>query len=271
MFIARPASGSRMAATKTSMAHSRAGSRLMRLLSRWFQARLAKGRKVVENVLMRKFPFFLAAFVFLAASPAFFPGGRAAEAGEIVRFVIDPGHGGYDTGIRVADVREKEITLALARNIQEILESLERDVVLTRKMDQYLSIEERRAVADQSEPELFLSLHLSDSDTFAVYVMWYEKNDDAMSVRDYYAVSSRQKRYLHDSGDLSSVMAKTLKGEFGKGVFQRKMPLSVLGSIGAPAVVIEAPSRGIDYGREMQRVAGSIVLGLLRYENRGKD
>jgi len=220
---------------------------------------------------MKKFSFFLAAFVLLAASPAFFPKGRAAEAGEIIRFVIDPGHGGYDTGIRAADIREKETTLALAKNIQEILESLDREVVLTRKIDHYLSIEERRAIANQSEPELFLSLHLSDSDTFAIYVMWYEKKDEELSVGDYYAVSSRQRRHLHDSGDLSSVLAKTLKGEFGREVFRRKMPLPILGSIGAPAVVIEAPSRGIDYRREMDRVAGSIVLGLLRYENQGKD
>lgn len=223
---------------------------------------------------MKKFSFFLAAFFFLAMSPAFFPEGRAAEAGEpkeIIKFVIDPGHGGYDTGIRAADIREKETTLALARSIQEILESLDREVVLTRKMDQYLSIEERRAVADQSGPELFLSLHLSDSDTFAVYVMWYEKKDEDLSIRDYYAVSSLQRRHLYDSGALSSIMAKTLRDEFGSGVFQRKMPLPILGSIGAPAVVIEAPSRGMDYGREMDRVAGSIVLGLLRYENQRKD
>jgi N-acetylmuramoyl-L-alanine amidase len=184
--------------------------------------------------------------------------------------VVDPGHGGYDTGIRGPEIKEKDITLSIAREMKAILESLDREVVLTRKIDRYLSIEERRAAAGRGSPDLFISLHLSDSEAFAVYIMWYEKRDSQLSMREYYALSSRQRRHLKESAALARELASTLKYEFGTPVYQRKMPLPVLGSIGAPAVFIEVPSRGIDYKGEMGRVAGSMVLGILRYEEKIK-
>lgn len=224
---------------------------------------LAKGVFYVENVWM----LMRSLFVLLILSMAL-PSPLSAVVLDDV--VVDPGHGGYDTGIRGPEIKEKDVALSIAREMKAMLESLDREVTLTRKIDQYLSIDERRDAAAGARPDLFLSLHLSDSEAFAVYIMWYEKGDSQLSMREYYELSSRQRRYLGESSALARELAATLGFEFGKPVLQRKLPLPVLGSIGAPAVFVEVPSRGVDYSGELDRVAGSIVLGILRYEEKTK-
>lgn len=214
----------------------------------------------MENVIVKKTFFFIAFLHLLLASPS-----QAGEA-EFGMFVIDPGHGGYDTGIRTPSFTEKEITLELARQVKDILQELDREVILTRKIDHYQSIEQRRTIANRSFPDVFVSIHLSDSDTFSVYTAWYEKKDTELSLKEYYAISSRQRRYLYESGMLSADLADAVKEVTGTRVHRREMPLPLLSSIGAPAVLVEVPSEGFNYETDMLKMASSIVLGLLRYE-----
>jgi N-acetylmuramoyl-L-alanine amidase len=215
----------------------------------------------MENVCMRQLLSFLSLLLLLAL-----PAGLRAEF--VGRVVIDPGHGGYDIGIRSTGAKEKEVTLALAKKTAEVLDILDRDVSLTRKIDHYLSIDERRTLAGREKPDVFLSYHLSDSDTFAVYVMWYAEKDRDLSIQQYYSISSRQRRYIHESGILAAVLEEALWKEFGKEVYHREMSLPALSSIGAPAVLIEFPSRGIDYKEELERVASAIAVALLNYEEK---
>lgn len=74
--------------------------------------------------------------------------------------VLDPGHGGRDPGaIGVGGVREKDVTLAMARALREDLSARGFHVVLTREGDRALSLEERTAVAEAARGDLFVSLH----------------------------------------------------------------------------------------------------------------
>ena len=73
--------------------------------------------------------------------------------------VIDPGHGGNDTGARGPDgTLEKTVTLNLARSLADQLSSNYR-VVLTRSDDYGLDIPDRTAMANQSKADIFISLH----------------------------------------------------------------------------------------------------------------
>ena len=74
---------------------------------------------------------------------------------------IDPGHGGIDPGtIGVSGTREKAITLAMARELAQILEATGRfQVVLTRDGDTFVPLRERVARARAAGAELFVSLH----------------------------------------------------------------------------------------------------------------
>ena len=77
--------------------------------------------------------------------------------------VIDPGHGGNDTGAQgPAGTHEKTVTLNLARSIADQLKASCR-VVLTRSDDYRLDLSERTAVANQSKADIFISLHTGSS------------------------------------------------------------------------------------------------------------
>jgi N-acetylmuramoyl-L-alanine amidase len=79
--------------------------------------------------------------------------------------VIDPGHGGVETGaIGTSGTAEKDLTLVLAQALKRRLEArLPVRVVLTRDEDADLPLDTRAALANQLKGDLFVSLHLNSS------------------------------------------------------------------------------------------------------------
>ncbi|MEO3999161.1 N-acetylmuramoyl-L-alanine amidase [Mesorhizobium sp. CAU 1732] len=77
------------------------------------------------------------------------------------RIVIDPGHGGIDTGAKgVTGTQEKTITLAFALELKKMLEDTGRfDVFMTRDRDLFLRLDERVRIARQHEADLLISIH----------------------------------------------------------------------------------------------------------------
>ena len=79
------------------------------------------------------------------------------------RIVIDPGHGGKDSGCETAQqYKEKNITLALAKRLASRLKKETGcEVFLTRSKDDFLSLEKRTAIANMKKADLFISLHVN--------------------------------------------------------------------------------------------------------------
>jgi N-acetylmuramoyl-L-alanine amidase len=76
------------------------------------------------------------------------------------RIVVDAGHGGHDTGaIGPSGVREKDVTLAMARRLARRLRARGFEVVLTRDRDRFVALEERTALANARRGDLFVSIH----------------------------------------------------------------------------------------------------------------
>ncbi|MDB5473042.1 MAG: hypothetical protein JWP99_345 [Devosia sp.] len=75
--------------------------------------------------------------------------------------VLDPGHGGIDSGAETASgVKEKDVVLAFALRLQELLVASGRfDVALTREDDSFLRLEERVALARTNKADIFISIH----------------------------------------------------------------------------------------------------------------
>jgi N-acetylmuramoyl-L-alanine amidase len=84
---------------------------------------------------------------------------------KIGRIVIDPGHGGHDTGtIGPGGLLEKDLVLEVAKSLRRLLEDkLNAEVVLTREDDAFVSLEERTALANQHRADLFVSIHANSS------------------------------------------------------------------------------------------------------------
>ena len=88
-------------------------------------------------------------------------GSLAAQLGlKIRKVVIDPGHGGRDTGaIGPHGVREKDVALAIARKVAARVRALGLAVVLTRTDDSFVSLDDRTRIANESKADLFVSIH----------------------------------------------------------------------------------------------------------------
>jgi N-acetylmuramoyl-L-alanine amidase len=84
-----------------------------------------------------------------------------AAAGGLRTIVLDPGHGGDETGARGTNgTLEKDVVLAVARRLRAALEArLGVRVLLTRDADHAVPIDERAALANNSKADLFISLH----------------------------------------------------------------------------------------------------------------
>jgi len=73
--------------------------------------------------------------------------------------VIDPGHGGSNTGAKGAQLNEKQLTLALANQVTAKLRARGIAVVMTRTDDRTLTLRQRIAVANRLPADLFVSIH----------------------------------------------------------------------------------------------------------------
>jgi N-acetylmuramoyl-L-alanine amidase len=83
---------------------------------------------------------------------------------KVRRVIIDPGHGGHDTGaIGKEGTREKDITLAISQKLADELKERGLEVILTRDEDKYVRLEDRAQFANESRGDLFISIHCNSA------------------------------------------------------------------------------------------------------------
>ncbi|MED4080091.1 N-acetylmuramoyl-L-alanine amidase [Halalkalibacterium halodurans] len=79
-----------------------------------------------------------------------------------IKIFIDPGHGGSDPGAVANGLREKDLTLAIAKALKKYLEQFEGiDVRLSREDDRFLSLAERTRLANEWGADIFISIHIN--------------------------------------------------------------------------------------------------------------
>jgi N-acetylmuramoyl-L-alanine amidase len=92
----------------------------------------------------------------------------AAKAAYKPIIVIDPGHGGYDTGAEKHGTVEKEVVLAFAKVLRDKIEKTGRyRVLMTRDTDVFVPLDERRAFAEKNQAALFIAVHADYATTSA--------------------------------------------------------------------------------------------------------
>jgi N-acetylmuramoyl-L-alanine amidase len=96
---------------------------------------------------------------------------------KIGKIVIDPGHGGHDTGtIGPNGLLEKDLVLDVSKRLGKLLEArLGADVLFTRRDDTFIPLETRTSIANQEQADLFVSVHANSS-----------HDPDARGVETYY-------------------------------------------------------------------------------------
>jgi N-acetylmuramoyl-L-alanine amidase len=103
----------------------------------------------------------------------------------ISRIVIDPGHGGHDPGAQANGITEADLVLDIALRLEKLLQAQPGvEVVLTRRTDTFIPLEERTAIANREGADLFLSIHANASKRAAArgietFILNFATNPDA--------------------------------------------------------------------------------------------
>jgi N-acetylmuramoyl-L-alanine amidase len=169
-----------------------------------------------------------------------------SAAGKKHSVMIDPAHGGQDTGVKITDkVGEKDITLAIALALQkEFAKDDNFEIVLTRDSDKTVSLEDRRKDIAKIKPDVFLSLHINAgfSKSAAGFEIYYPgfKNLADQKKQDKGILKDTKNKYLNDSVRLAQIIQKKLDTLFprkGRGLREADTP--ILEGMNIPAVVVE--------------------------------
>lgn len=102
-----------------------------------------------------------------AATPVAPPKNETAGTREVKTIVIDPGHGGKDTGAQGKKSNEKDIVLAIGKLLKKELEKEGFNVKMTRDKDVFIELGQRANLANQWDGDLFISLHCNAIDATA--------------------------------------------------------------------------------------------------------
>ena len=81
--------------------------------------------------------------------------------GPVRTVVVDAGHGGHDPGTSHYGLREKHLTLDIARRLRAQLQEAGLSVVMTREADQFIPLSGRPAIANRLQADLFVSVHIN--------------------------------------------------------------------------------------------------------------
>jgi N-acetylmuramoyl-L-alanine amidase len=220
---------------------------------------------------------------------------------KIGKIVVDPGHGGHDTGtIGPNGLQEKDLVLDVSRRLGKLLTTrLGAEVVYTRRDDTFIPLETRTAIANQEGSDLFISVHANSS-----------RDPDARGVETYYLnfssspealeVAAREnavsEKSIHELQDLVKKIALKEKieesHEFATDVERslhsglvaknpglrdrgvKKAPFIVLIGANMPSILAEisflsnpADERKLKTPEYRQRIAESLYRGIAKYVN----
>ena len=99
------------------------------------------------------------------SSPKGVPSPPSGNSSEIHTIVIDPGHGGDDTGaIGAKGLRESDIVLDVSLRVTKMLrDKLDKEVIMTRDTDVFITLKDRTEIANNKNVDLFVSIHANAS------------------------------------------------------------------------------------------------------------
>ena len=129
----------------------------------------------------------------------------------VSRIVIDPGHGGHDPGVLGKGLSEAALTLDIALRLEKLLlKEPGVEVVLTRRTDVYIPLEERTAIANRQSADLFLSIHANSSRNVAAkgietYFLSFASSPEAEAVAA--RENSASAREMHQLPDIIKAIA----------------------------------------------------------------
>lgn len=116
--------------------------------------------------------------------------------------ILDPGHGGHDVGTQSISkpcYQEKSLNLVTATFVKGYLEQLGFQVLMTREKDKFVSLEKRAQIANEKNPDLFVSIHYNSAPSL-----------EAQGVEVFYYETKTSKKRLVQSKKLAQAILKNV-------------------------------------------------------------
>ncbi|MDC3412426.1 N-acetylmuramoyl-L-alanine amidase [Terrihalobacillus insolitus] len=170
--------------------------------------------------------------------------------------VIDVGHGGRDVGaINLNNAVEKDFTMRTAKELQNQLQLLGVEVIMTRNTDTYISLSGRASLSNVVQPDAFISIHYNSAPAYP----------SASGISTFYLNPTNETL----ANDIQSELIKAT-GKNDRGVQQEDF--QVLRQTHQPAVLLElgfisneASERDFLSRGYQEKLAKGIINGLMRY------
>lgn len=205
--------------------------------------------------------------------------GKKQTEGSISLVVIDAGHGGQDSGTMRDGILEKDLTLDVARRLEQLVRARGLHARLTRPTDDYVSLSDRAAAANREQDCVFVSIHFDEGTRAA-----------ATGVNTYYAAHQTDRGSSLPSwlGFVQPVSAQSvnfesqsLAGFVQESLVARTRAVNrgtraeqfyVIANVRHPAVLVEGGflTNNDDIGKlrteeYRQQLAAAIADGIMRY------
>lgn len=193
--------------------------------------------------------------------------------------VLDPGHGGQDSGAMCGTILEKDLTLDIAQRIDRLLQAQGLATLMTRVGDSYVSLQDRAAVTNRARDCIFVSIHFNESKKTASGVeTYYAEHQTAPAPRlvswipffqgaaaESPALASQSlARFIQEA-----MLARTKAPDRGTKAEQ----FFVIANVAAPAVLVEAgflnkeDTAKLESNDYRDQMAAAISEGILRYRD----
>jgi N-acetylmuramoyl-L-alanine amidase len=213
--------------------------------------------------------------------------------------VIDAGHGGHDPGASTTEITEAELVLDVTLRLEKLLQQQPGvEVVLTRRTNEFISLEERTEIANRESADLFLSIHANASaNALARGVETYFLNfalnpqaeavaarENAASGKTMSSLPSIVKAItlnskLNESRDFATAVQRSLVRGMRPGnkalrdLGVKQAPFMVLIGASMPSILAEISfvtnaqeAKLLKTSAYRQRIAESLLAGILRYQ-----
>lgn len=192
--------------------------------------------------------------------------------------VIDPGHGGTDTGARGTTLVEKEVVLQVARILRAELERAGYRVVMTRNDDSNPSYEDRAAAANAYRDPIFITLHVSSTGAtgnarayFYQFPVPFQATDASLSdppkqgFRTAIPWEEAQRPFADQSRRLANLLQIELAHRFPQSP-NAPTPAAVrnLRSVAAPAVAVEISSVSVSDPIALTSLTGPLAASIAK-------
>ncbi|MEM9481490.1 MAG: N-acetylmuramoyl-L-alanine amidase [Verrucomicrobiota bacterium] len=181
----------------------------------------------------------------------------AADSLAFSRVVLDPGHGGHDSGARSGYTFEKHLAFDVARRVDVILREQGIRTTFTRERDNFIPLSSRVRVSNSSRNAIFVSIHFNSA-----------PRSGAKGLETFYYSSNRDSYYLARFVQ-SAMLYKTRQADRGV----KHGTYHVLRHNKRPSILVECGfvSNSTDRRKSLdpdyrQRIAEGIAMGILRFK-----